>query len=305
MTLAKESTAADVIQGVDLSGRVAVITGASGGIGVETARALASAGATVVLGNRNAVKAEAAAADLRASVPGADVRLGALDLTSLASVREFAGWVGDHHDRIHILVNNAGVMAAPLARTADGFEWQFGTNHLGHFLLTNMLMRLLLAGAPARTVNVSSHGHRVSGIQWDDPNYHEREYEPWQAYGQSKTANLLFTLELERRFGDRGVHAYAVHPGVVATDLDRNLTEQDKARFGERMTKDGILTKTVAHGAATSVLAATSAGLDGHGGSYLEDCHVTDAIAPHAKDAALAARLWTLSEELVGQAFSA
>ena len=299
------STAADVIEGVELSGQVAVITGASGGIGLETARALASAGATVVLANRASAKSDAAAAALRATMPDTVIELGELDLTSLAGVREFATWAGGRHERIHVLVNNAGVMATPFGRTADGFEQQFGINHLGHFLLTNLLMPRLLDAAPARVVTVSSHGHQLAGIDWDDPNYRRRDYEPWRAYGQSKSANLLFTLELERRFGPHGVHAFAVHPGLVATDLGRNLADDDRARFEQRMTQPGNLTKTAAQGAATSVFAAMSAELIDHGGSYLEDCHLSDAVAAHAADVADASRLWALSEELVGETFPA
>ena len=277
-----------------------MITGASGGIGLETARALASAGATVVLGNRNPDKAAAAAVDITTTVPGARVELGDLDLTSLASVRDFAAWVAEHHDRIDLLVNNAGVMATPFERTSDGFELQFGTNHLAHFLLTTLLMPQLLAAGSARIVNLSSNGHHMSGIGWDDPNYEVRDYVPWEAYGQSKTANILFTLELERRFGERGVHAYAVHPGVVTTDLGRYLSDEDRSWVEGRITKGGIPRKTPAEGASTTVFAATSPDLDQYGGAYLEDCQRSDSVAPHARDLADAVRLWTLSAELVG-----
>ncbi len=284
MTFGETTTAAEVIDGTDLTGQVAVITGASGGIGLETARALASAGATVALGNRNAEKAAAAADDLRASVPGAEVELGELDLTSLASVRAFAAWIAERHDRVNLLINNAGVMATPFGRTADGFELQFGTNHLAHFLLTNLLVPQLLAGAPARIVNLTSNGHLMNGIGWEDPNFHEREYSAWPAYAQSKTANILFTLELERRLGDRGVHAYAVHPGLVGTDLFRYLSGDEQARLDRRVEKHGIYTKSPAEGASTTVLAATSKELEGSGGSYLEDCQVSSAVAAHAQD---------------------
>lgn len=304
MTYNESTTAAEVIEGVDLTGRIAVITGASGGIGLETARALASAGATVVLGIRDASKATAAAADLHSTVPTAQVELGDLDLTSLASVRTFAAWVNGNHDRIDLLVNNAGVMATPFQRTPDGFELQFGTNHLAHFLLTKLLLPGLLAAESARVVTVSSGGHKMGGINWADPNYHTTEYSPWPAYGQSKTANILFTIELERRLGPRGVHAYAIHPGTVGTDLFRYLTDEGRTSIERRISDAGVLVKTPAQGAATSVMAATYPRLTDQGGSYLVDCHVSDDVADHAQDAEDAERLWALSDELVGESFT-
>jgi NAD(P)-dependent dehydrogenase (short-subunit alcohol dehydrogenase family) len=303
MAFGESTTATAVIEGTDLSGKVAVITGASGGIGLETARALASAGATVVLGNRDEAKAAAAADDIRRALPDAKVELGTLDLTSLDSVRQFAAWVAEHHERVDLLVNNAGVMATPFDRTADGFELQFGTNHLGHFLLTNLLIPQIVAAAPARIVNLTSGGHQIGGIDWDDPNYHQREYAAWPAYGQSKTANILFTTELERRLGDRGVHAFAVHPGLVGTDLDRYLSDDDRAWLEKRVGKAGVFSKSPAQGASTSVFAATAPDLAQQGGAYLEDCHVSEAVAEHARGADKAERLWAMSEDLVGQVF--
>jgi NAD(P)-dependent dehydrogenase (short-subunit alcohol dehydrogenase family) len=303
MTLGATSTAAEAIEGIDLTGKVAVITGASGGIGLETARAFASAGATVVLGNRNQEKAEAAAADLRASVPGAKVELGELDLTSLESVRNFAGWVNANHERVDLLINNAGVMATPHERTKDDFELQFGTNHLAHFVLTKHLLPGLLASGDARIVNVSSNGHQIAGIDFDDPNFREREYTPWSAYGQSKTANVLFTKALETRLGDHGVHSFVIHPGVVETDLFRYMGEDDKATLDRRIAKAGLEMKTPSQGASTTIVAATSPDLAGKGGAYLEDCQISEAVAAHALDPADAARLWTLSEELTGEPF--
>ncbi|MSX94422.1 MAG: SDR family NAD(P)-dependent oxidoreductase, partial [Actinobacteria bacterium] len=191
MGYTEHTTANEVIAGVDLSGKVALVTGSSGGIGLETAREFAGVGATVVLANRDAAKSAAAADEIRSSVPGAQVETIALDLASLASVREFAATVGAAHPKIHLLVNNAGVMATPHGRTADDHELQFGTNHLGHFLLTNLLMPNLLAGAPARIVNLSSSAHDIAGIDFDDPDYRTRTYNAWVAYGQSKTANIL------------------------------------------------------------------------------------------------------------------
>jgi NAD(P)-dependent dehydrogenase (short-subunit alcohol dehydrogenase family) len=280
-----ETTADEVVDGVDLTGTVAVVTGASSGIGAETARVLADAGATVVPGTRDA----------------------GLDLASLAAVEAFAGSVLDAHDRIGLLINNAGIMAAPFGRTAEGFEGQFGTNHLGHFLLTGLLAPALVAGAPGRVVNLSSAGHRITDIHWDDPNYETRPYDKWEAYGQSKTANILFTVALERRLGPVGVHAYAVHPGMIATNLGRHLDRSDLAALNDRAKRSpgGGLPgyKSIPAGAATTVYAATSPDLEGSGGVYLADCAVTDDHAPWALDPASADRLWELSERLVGHAF--
>lgn len=285
MAYGPETTADEVLTGVDLSGTVAVVTGASSGIGAETARALADAGATVVPGTRDE----------------------GLDLGSLAAVEAFARRVLDAHDRIGLLINNAGVMATPFGRTDDGFERQFGVNHLGHFLLTGLLAPALVAGAPARIVNVSSAGHRTSDIDWDDPNYERRPYEKWQAYGQSKTANILFAVALERRLGPAGVHAYALHPGMIATNLGRHLDRADYDALKDRAKRSpsgGLPAyKSVPAGAATTVYAATAPELAGRGGVYLADCAVTDDHAPWALDPASAERLWSLSERLVGRTF--
>ena len=216
-------------------------------------------------------------------------------------------WYLAQHDELQLLVNNAGVMYTPFERTAEGFEMQFGTNHLGHFLLTCLLVPALLAGAPSRVVNLSSGGHFGSDIVWDDPNFEQREYDKFAAYGQSKTANILFSVELERRLGDRGVHAYAVHPGMIATELGRYMTRDDMAALQERAKRgpSGGMPprKSLEQGAATTVWAATADGLDEQGGTYLADCQVTDQHAPWARDRESAARLWTLSEKLVGQEF--
>ena len=269
----------------DLNGAVAVVTGSSSGIGEETARALAAAGATVVHGTRS----------------------GGLDLASLAAVDAFADRVLAEHDRIALLINNAGVMATPFERTADGNERQFGTNHLGHFLLTCRLAPALVAGAPARVVNVTSAGHRASDIHWDDPNYERRPYDKWEAYGQSKTATILFTVALERRLGARGVHAYAVHPGMIATKLGRHLDRSDYETLKERATRSpagGLPAyKSIEEGAATTLYAATAPELEGRGGVYLADEAVSDEAMPYALDPDAAERLWALSEELVGRSF--
>jgi NAD(P)-dependent dehydrogenase (short-subunit alcohol dehydrogenase family) len=202
-------------------------------------------------------------------------------------------------------------MACPEARTRDGFELQFGTNHLGHFLLTNLLVPALLRGAAARIVSVSSRGHQQSPVRFDDLAFEREPYDKWAAYGQSKTANVLFAVELERRLGGRGVHANAVHPGVIPTDLARHMVPEDFEHVRRR--SGGAMTlKTVEAGAATSVYAATAPELAGRGGLYLEDCHVAgvnddpearEGVRSYALDPAAAARLWTVSEELVGQSF--
>ncbi|HEY3670709.1 MAG TPA: oxidoreductase [Acidimicrobiia bacterium] len=302
-----ETTTADVLEGVDLQGKIAVVTGASTGLGLETARALASVGAQVVLAGRDSARIDAAAASILDREPNAMLEQGALDLTSLDSVRAFAEWYASNHDRLHLLINNAGVMYTPFEHTAEGFEMQFGTNHVGHFLLTCLLVPQLLADPPSRVVNLSSGGHMGSDIVWDDVNYERREYEKFSAYGQSKTANILFSVELDRRLGDRGVHAYAVHPGMIATELGRHMSREDFQAMADRAKSapSGGLPprKTVEQGAATSVWAATAPELDAQGGTYLADAEVTDQHAPWARDPESARRLWTLSEQMVGQTF--
>jgi len=296
MTFGETTTAAEVVDGTDLSGRTALVTGVSAGLGVETARALRSAGARVVGAARDLDKASSALAS--AGVEG--VELVELDLADLDSVRACAKAVVSSYDGLDLLINNAGVMAPPLRRTAQGFELQLGTNHLGHFLLTQGLEPLLRPGT--RVVNVSSRGHLRSGMRWDDPHFRdEAGYDKWVAYGQSKTANVLFTLELERRMGPSGVHAYALHPGVILTELGRHLTPEDGAGLAKRLP----VFKTVEQGAATTLYAAVSPDLEGRGGLYLEDCGIAGptpgdgsaGYAPWAMDRDEAARLWEWSLE--------
>ncbi len=302
-----DTTTDEVLDGLDLAGTTAVVTGASGGIGLETARALAEHGARVVLANRDAAKTAAALASINEQHPGVAVEAAHLDLTDLASVRACADDLLGRFDRIDLLVNNAAVMATPLGRTHDGFELQFGTNHLGHFVLTGRLIPALIRGAPARIVNVSSGGHMASDIVWDDVNYERRPYVKWESYGQAKTANVLFAVELDRRLADRGVRAFSLHPGMIATDLGRHLRPDDYEELKERAKRSpsgGLPAyKSIPAGAATTVYAATAPELVDHGGTYLSDCAVTDQHAPWARDPDSARRLWTLSEHLVGETF--
>ena len=304
------TTTDDVLAGVDLQGRRFFVTGASAGLGEETARAFAAHGAAVTMAVRDLDRGAAAVGRIRAKVPGADLEVRQLELASLASVRACAdGFLADH-DRLDVLVNNAGVMACPFGTTTDGFELQFGTNHLGHFLLTNLLAPALVAAAPARVVSLSSRGHRFSDVDLDDPNFEQTPYEPWVGYGRAKTANVLFAVGFDHRFADRGVRAFAVHPGSISTELGRHLTDESLATLVASM-PPGQETKwkSVPEGAATSVWAATAADLDGRGGLYLEDCGIAEpsddpathgGVRPYALDAARAAALWELSERLVG-----
>ena len=306
MELGFATTTGDVTAGVDLTGKVALVTGASSGLGRETARALAAVGARVILAGRDDATLATVADQITQSAPRATVEVGHLDLTSLAQVRQFAGNFLASNDRLHLLINNAGVMATPHERTADGFELQFGTNHIGHFLLTCLLAPALLRDPPSRIVNLSSGGHMASDIIWDDPHFERRPYDPFVAYGQSKTANILFTVELERRLSGRGVHAYAVHPGLVGTKLGRYMTPEVMAQLMEKAKEGGGMPtrKALEQGAATSVWAATAPGLEAGGGAYLADCQVSDHHAAWALDPDAAARLWALSEDLIGQQFS-
>lgn len=269
---------------------------------------------------RDAEKNEAAALAIRARVPDADLELRALDLASLASVRAFAERLLEDGGGIDVLMNNAGVMACPRGVTEDGFELQLGTNHIGHFLLTNLLRPVLRPGA--RVVCLSSGAHAMAGMDFDDPMFERRAYDSWLAYGQSKTANALFALELDRRLGD-AANAYAVHPGMIATALGRHLTPETMAamqrRVAERTAEEGapaagaprMKMKPVEAGAATQVFAATSRELDGHGGAYLADCRLgvpggdpgARGVAAHARDPEIANRLWSESEKWVGRSF--
>ena len=304
------TTTDDVLAGVDLQGRRFFVTGASAGLGEETARAFAAHGAAVTMAVRDLDRGAAAVGRIRATVPGADLEVRELELASLASVRACAdGFLADH-DRLDVLVNNAGVMACPFGTTADGFELQFGTNHLGHFLLTNLLAPALVAAAPARVVSLSSRGHRFSDVDLDDPNFEQTPYEPWVGYGRAKTANVLFAVELDHRFADRGVRAFAVHPGSIGTELGRHLTDESLATLVASMPAgQEVKWKSVPEGAATSVWAATASELDGRGGLYLEDCGIAEptvdpaapvGVRPYALDPARATALWELSERLVG-----
>lgn len=316
MAFGHDTTTDEVLQGIDLAGKQVLITGASTGLGEETARALASKGAAITLAVRDLAKGEAAAARIREATGNPSIDVAQVELSVPASVRAFAAtWLAGHGP-LNLLVNNAGVMACPLMRTAEGWEMQFATNHLGHFLLTNLLAPALKAGAPGRIVNLSSAGHRFSDVDFDDPHYNDRPYEKWAAYGQSKTANVLFSVELTKRLAAYGITANAVHPGGIQTELGRHLTDADRealmARVKAAGSPGGFKFKTIPAGAATSVWAATAPELEGRGGLYLEDCHVgelkSDPAASsgyfaYATDPERAARLWALSEKTLGQDF--
>jgi NAD(P)-dependent dehydrogenase (short-subunit alcohol dehydrogenase family) len=301
-----ESTAAEVIAGVDLSGRRAVVTGAASGIGVETARALAGAGAEVTLAVRNPEAGQATAEDLVASTGNKQIHVATLDLADQASVAAFvAAWEGP----LHILVNNAGVMASPELRTPEGWELQFATNHLGHFALATGLHPALAAAGGARVVSVSSSAHLRSPVVFEDIHFRERAYEPWLAYGQSKTANVLFAVEATKRWAGDGIFVNALMPGGIRTNLQRHISEEDLDRLRAAAGVSEFSWKTTEQGAATSVLLAASPLLDGIGGRYFEDCNEaadnpTDGrhgVAAYALDPQTASRLWQVSLETLGR----
>ena len=318
MTFDEKSTADDVSQGHDLTGREAIVTGGASGLGAETARALAAAGARVVLAARDRDRGEAAAADLRGQTGNPDIEFRALHLDSLASVRAFTAEYLATGRPLHLLINNAGIMAAPLTRTADGFESQFGVNHLGHFALATGLLPALRAAGTARVVSLSSRAHRRGDIDFGDPNYDRRPYDAWQAYGQSKTANGLFAVGLTAHHGGDGITANAVMPGAVLTDLMRHMSRADFEARGwadehGRPRADMPGWKTVAQGAATCVWAALAPELDRRGGLYLDNCAIgqpwtADGVPPHGYylpyvlDPDHAERLWGLSERLTAGA---
>jgi NAD(P)-dependent dehydrogenase (short-subunit alcohol dehydrogenase family) len=314
-----KSTTDDVLAGVDLSGKRILVTGASAGLGVETARALVAHGADVVGAARDLTKAEGATAEVRdaAKASGGSFELIQLDLASLASVRAASDALNADGRKFDVIITNAGVMAAPFGKTEDGFETQFGTNHLGHFTFVNRIAPLIKDGG--RLVSLASSGHRFSDVNLEDPNFDNGDYEPWIAYGRSKTANILFAVEFDRRHKARGVRAAALHPGGIHTELGRHLDEGALealvAQINETAKASGgeaFEFKSIPQGAATSVWAAAVADPAEIGGRYLEDCHVAElvegdglreGVRAYAIDADNARALWAKSEELVGERF--
>jgi NAD(P)-dependent dehydrogenase (short-subunit alcohol dehydrogenase family) len=310
-----DSTSDDVLEGMDLSGKRYLVTGASAGLGQETTRALAAHGAWVTMAVRDLAKGAAAMEAIRASVPDAQLDLRELDLADLGSIRTFASSFLEDHPVLDVLIGNAGVMACPQGTTVDGFETQFGTNHLGHFLLIQLLTPALVAARGARVVLLSSGGHRFGDVDLDDPGFEHQAYDPWVAYGRSKTANVLCAVALDRRLRDQGVRAFAVHPGGIQTDLGRHLTDESLKVLTDQLTASStpLRWRSVPQGAATTLYAATSPDLDGDGGRYLEDCHIAElsddpstsgGVHAYALDPERAEALWALSERLVESAGS-
>jgi NAD(P)-dependent dehydrogenase (short-subunit alcohol dehydrogenase family) len=316
------STTDDVLSGLNLKGKRILVTGVSAGLGVETARSLAARGAQVVGAARDLKKARAATEQVQKDAAhGGSFELAELDLANLKSVRACADRLLAKGEPFDMVIANAGVMATPFGHTADGFETQFGTNHLGHFVLVNRIAALIRTGG--RLISVSSAGHRRSNVDLEDPNFERTPYEPFVAYGRSKTANILFTVAFDQRHRERGVRAAAVHPGVIQTELIRHVSpswlqtrvdeiNQQLAAAG----KPPLQWKSIPQGAATSVWAGAVAPADEIGGKYCEDCHVgsivpddvpisavTEGVRGYAVDAKAAEALWKKSEELVGHSF--
>lgn len=317
------STTDEVLSGIDLRGKRILITGVSAGLGVETARSLAAHGAHVVGAARDRDKAERATGEVRkdAAANGGSFELVELDLANLASVRVCADELLKKAEPFDVVIANAGVMATPFGHTVDGFETQFGTNHLGHFVLVNRIAALIRDGG--RLVNLSSAGHRYSNVDLNDPNFERTPYEPFVAYGRSKTANILFAVAFDRRHRKRGVRAAAVHPGGIQTELGR-YAEQGRieklvAQINEQLAAEGkgpFQWKTIPQGSATSVWAGVVAGADEIGAQYCENCHVgkivpdgtpisviSEGVRGYALDPGNAEALWKKSEELVGESF--
>jgi NAD(P)-dependent dehydrogenase (short-subunit alcohol dehydrogenase family) len=317
------STADEVLSGVNLTGKRVLVTGVSAGLGVETARSLATHGAHVVGTARDLKKAHAATDGVRkdAGANGGSFEVVALDLASLTSVRACADGLLKKGDPLDVIIANAGVMATPFGHTEDGFETQFGTNHLGHFVLVNRIALLLQRGG--RLINLASAGHRFANVNLDDPNFERTPYDPWVAYGRSKTANILLAVAFDLRHRDRGIRAAAVHPGGIQTELARHLDPAQLQAAIDRISKESAAAggqpfkyKTVPQGAATSVWAGFVASADEIGGRYCENCHVSqivsadkplnvqsEGVRAYALDPKIAEALWRKSEELVGEHF--
>ena len=317
------STTDEVLSGVDLSGKRILVTGVSAGLGVETARSLAAHGAKVVGAARDLTKAEAATAQVRkdAAANGGSFELVELDLGSLKSVRACADALLARREPFDAVIANAGVMATPFSYTTDRFEMQFGTNHLGHFVLVNRIASLIRPGG--RLINLSSAGHRYSNVDLEDPNFEKTPYDPFVAYGRSKTANILFAVAFDQRHRDRGVLAAAVHPGGIQTELARHVGRDQIRKLVEQINQQRAAQgegpfewKTIPQGAATSVWAAVVAPAEEVGGQYCENCHVgklvpdsatitaiSEGVRGYALDPKNAEALWKKSEQMVGESF--
>ena len=308
------STALDVVHGLALGNCHAVVTGGASGLGLETSRALAAAGASLTLAVRNTEQGHTTAAALLASYPAARVQVAQLDLANLASIQRFAADWLQTGKPLDILINNAAIMACPLTRTPQGWEAQFATNHIGHFSLTTALLPALQKAATstgdARVVCLSSSGHKIAGVDFDDIHFERREYSKWKAYGQAKSANALMALGLHLKYAGHGITANAVHPGGIMTGLQKFLPLEEMRALGWLKPDDTPLDlfKTPKQGAATSVWAATAPALKGHGGLYLEDCRQglpaapdnrVSGFSPHIADAGNALRLWDVSSAMI------
>ena len=308
-----KSTAADVLEGIDLTGKNVVLTGGYSGIGIEAVRALAGAGAKVTVPARR----EEAAAEALGSVDG-DIEIAPMDLGDIASVKKFAGDYVDTGRALHMLINNAGIMASPLSRVGPGWESQFGVNHLGHMQLALGLLPALEKAGGARMVCLSSTAHIRSDVLWDDPNFENSDYDKWVAYAQAKSANAQFALGADMRWQDKGIRCFSVHPGGIFTPLQRHLPDEEMVALGWK-NPDGTIPpmieamfKTPEQGASTEVWAATSPKLDGMGGVYCEDCDIAQLATEesqrweHARewicDREKADRLWEMSEKLLAAA---
>jgi NAD(P)-dependent dehydrogenase (short-subunit alcohol dehydrogenase family) len=322
--LGAKSTTADVLAGVQLKGKRILVTGVSAGLGVETARALVAHGANVVGTARDLEKAKRATSEVSkaASESGARFEVVELDLANLKSARAAADKLVADGRLFDVIIANAGVMATPFGKTEDGFETQFGTNHLGHFVFVNRIAKLIKVGG--RLVTLSSSGHRFSDVDLNDPNFETTSYEPFVAYGRSKTANILFAVEFDRRHGDRGVRATAVHPGGIATELARHMPDGAIEAWVQRIQEQRAAAgeppfefKSIPQGAATSVWAGVVASTQEVGGKYCEDCQVGELISAdsqvstiskgvrgYALDPENAKALWKKSEEMVGEIFA-
>jgi NAD(P)-dependent dehydrogenase (short-subunit alcohol dehydrogenase family) len=313
MAFGPETTADEVVAGLDLNGKTIVVTGSSAGLGAETVRALAKAGAEVVMVARNTAKNEGVADQIRTEIPGAKLSTVAMDLADLASVRRAAAEILAAHPRIDALINNAGFVGGPRVITPEGAELHFAANHIGPFLFTNLLVPALKAAAPSRVLVLASNGHRMPGFDFDDLDFSTRPYYHWTAYSQSKRANVLHAVGLAKRLAGTGITANAVHPGVIRTEVFRDVTADEANMVTGWAAQNGSPVKSIQQGAATQVWGAVAPELDGVTGIYLEDCRIAEhipsdvvsavGVIEEALDPDSADRLWAISEKIVGEKF--